>query len=224
MGRIRKKWSPKKVMDEIRKLENKSASWNHRNNSSLYNAAVTHFGSWKAAVRACGYDYYEIKKVSNKKWSDNDMEFLKKNYQTLSTEDIAKILGRSKNSINTYRHRWGLKLNLDRFDGSEKDFIRKSFKKMSDKEIADKLGENPNAVYYFRLKENLKKSGHWDEDKVIYEIRELFDQGKLRNISASDPLYAAARRCFGSWKKAVESAELQYEKIVKKGRRKKQEV
>jgi DNA-binding CsgD family transcriptional regulator len=220
MGKLRKKWSPKRVMEEIKKLENKSASWNHKNNSSLYNAAVTHFGSWKAAVRACGYDYYQIKKVSNKKWSDADIEFLKKNYQNLSTDDIAKILGRSKNSINTYRHRWGLKLNLDRFTEEEKDYILKAFKKMSDKEIADKLGENSNAVYYFRLKEGLKKSGHWDEAKVIYEIKELFETGKLRNISASEPIYAAARRCFGSWKKAVEAANLEYGKIIKKGRRK----
>ena len=220
MGKLRKKWSPKRVMEEIKKLENKSASWNHKNNSSLYNAAVTHFGSWKAAVRACGYDYYQIKKVSNKKWSDADIEFLKKNYQNLSTDDIAKILSRSKNSINTYRHRWGLKLNLDRFTEEEKEYILKSFKKMSDKEIADKLGENSNAVYYFRLKEGLKKSGHWDEAKVIYEIKQLFETGKLRNISASEPIYAAARRCFGSWKKAVESASLEYGKIIKKGRRK----
>ncbi|MFH1223209.1 MAG: hypothetical protein V1647_02565 [Pseudomonadota bacterium] len=224
MGKLRRKWSPKKVMDEIKKIENKSASWNHKNNSSLYNAAVTHFGSWKAAVRACGYDYYEIKRVSNKKWSDVDIEFLKKNYQNLSTDDVAKILGRSKNSINTYRHRWGLKLNLDRFSEEEKEFIKKMFKKMSDKEIAEKLGENSNAVYYFRLKEGMKKSGHWDEAKVIYSIRELFEQGKLRNISASEPLYAAARRCFGSWKKAVEAADLHYDKIIKKGRRKLSEL
>ncbi|MCX6112288.1 MAG: hypothetical protein NTY22_03245 [Proteobacteria bacterium] len=219
-NKSRQKWTPKKVMEEIRKLENKTASWNHKNNSSLYNAAVTHFGSWKASVRACGFDYYTIKKVSNKKWSDTDIEFLKKNYQTLSTDDVAKILGRSKNSINTYRHRWGLKLNLDRFNDDEKDFIKKNFKKMSDKELSEKLSENSNAVYYYRLKEGLKKSGHWDEEKVIYEIKELFEQGRLKNISASEPLYAAARRCFGSWKKAVEGAELHYDKIVRKGRRK----
>ena len=82
MGKIRQKWTPQKVMEEIKKLENKSASWNHKNNSSLYNAAVTHFGSWKSAVRSCGYDYYKIKKVSNKKWSEKDMDFLKKNFQT----------------------------------------------------------------------------------------------------------------------------------------------
>jgi transposase len=219
----RKKWTPSRVMEEIKKTDNKTASWNHRNNSSLYNAAVTHFGSWKAAVRACGYDYYDIKRVSNKKWSDGDVDFLKKNYQSLSTDDVAKILGRSKNSINTYRHRWGLRLNLDRFTDEEKDFIRKSFRKLSDKEIAEKLNENANAVYYFRLKEGLKKSGHWDEEKVIYEIRELFEEGKLKNISASEPLYAAARRSFGSWKKAVEAAELPYDNIIKKGRRKKSE-
>ena len=219
----RKKWTPIRVMEEIKKTDNKTASWNHRNNSSLYNAAVTHFGSWKAAVRACGYDYYDIKRVSNKKWSDIDVDFLKKNYQSLSTDDVAKILGRSKNSINTYRHRWGLRLNLDRFSDEEKDFIRKSFRKLSDKEIAEKLSENSNAVYYFRLKEGLRKSGHWDEEKVIYEIKELFEQGKLKNISASEPLYAAARRSFGSWKKAVEAAELPYDNIIKKGRRKKLE-
>ena len=55
---------------------------------------------------------------------------------------------------------------------------------------------------------------------VIYEIKELFETGKLRNISASEPIYAAARRCFGSWKKAVEAASLEYGKIIKKGRRK----
>lgn len=221
MPRSRKKWTPTKVMEEIKKLKDKSASWNHRNNSSLYNAAVTHFGSWKAAVRACGYDYYKIKKVSNKRWSDNDIDFLKSNFQNLSTEDVAKLLGRSRNSINTYRHRWGLKLNLDRFTNEEKEFIRKNFNKMSDKEIAKKLNENPNTVYCFRLKKGLKKSERWDADKVVYKIRELYENGELKNISASDPLYAAARRRFGSWKKALEAADLNYSKVVKKGRSKK---
>jgi DNA-binding CsgD family transcriptional regulator len=222
MPRGRKKWTPKKVMEEIEKLKDKSASWNHRNNSSLYNAAVTHFGSWKAAVRACGYDYYKIKKVSNKRWSDNDIDFLKSNFQNLSTEDVAKLLGRSRNSINTYRHRWGLKLNLDRFTDEEKEFIRKNFNKLSDKEIAKKLNENPNTVYYFRLKKGLKKSERWDADKVVYKIRELYENGELKNISASDPLYAAARRRFGSWKKALEAADLTYSKVVQKGRSKKE--
>lgn len=216
----RKKWDPEKVMKEIGKLDDKSASWNHKNNSSLYNAAVTHFGSWKAAVRACGFDYYDIKKVSNKKWSEKDMVFLKNNFQTLSTEDIAKILGRSKNSINTYRHRWGLKLNLDKFTEQEQEFIKANFERLSDKELAEKLGENPNSVYYFRLKENLKKSDRWNEQKVLTEIRELQTTGKLRNISASEPLYAAARRCYGSWKGAIEAAGFTYDKVVKKGRRK----
>jgi len=216
----RNKWTPERVMESIKHLEDKSASWNHKNNSSLYNAAVTHFGSWKAAVRACGFDYYDIKKVSNKKWSGTDMDFLKNNFQTLSTEDIAKILGRSKNSINTYRHRWGLKLDLDRFTEEEQEFIRKNFGRLSDKEIAEKLGETPNAVYYYRLKEKLKKSDSWEPDKVLEEIRELFNKGKLRNISASEPLYAAARRSYGSWKKALEAAGLDYSKVVKKGRRK----
>lgn len=221
MNRKRKKWTPIKVMEEIKKLKDKSASWNHRNNSSLYNAAVTHFGSWKAAVRSCGFDYYDIKKVSNKRWSDSDINFLKSNYSNLSTEDVAKLLGRSRNSINTYRHRWGLKLNLDKFSDEEREFILKNYEKMSDKELAEFLKENPNTVYYFRLKEGLKKSQRWDEEKIIYKIRELYDSGKLRNISASDPLYAAARRRFGSWKKALEEADLNYTKIVKKGRRKK---
>jgi len=216
----RKKWNPEKVMKEVSKLEDKSASWNHKNNSSLYNAAVTHFGSWKAAVRACGYDYYDIKKVSNKKWSDKDMVFLKNNFQTLSTEDIAKILGRSKNSINTYRHRWGLKLNLDKFTEQEQEFIKANFNRLSDKEIAEKLGENPNSVYYFRLKENLKKSDSWTDEKVLEKIKELYHAGKLRNISASEPLYAAARRGFGSWKGAIKAAGYEYDKVVKKGRRK----
>lgn len=221
MARIRKKWTAEKVMEEIRKLDDKSASWNHKNNSSLYNAAVTHFGSWKAAVRACGFDYYRIKKVSNKKWSDSDMEFLKKNFQNLSTDDIARILGRSKNSINTYRHRWGLKLNLDRFSDEEQTFIKSNYKRISDKELAQRLGETPNAVYYFRLKEDLKKSQAWDADKVIKEILRLFSKGALTNISASEPLYAAARRCYGSWRKAIEAAGLEYDKVIKRGRRRK---
>jgi len=216
----RKKWTPERVIKEIRELEDKSASWNHKHNSSLYNAAVTHFGSWKAAVRSCGFDYYEIKKVSNKKWSNKDMDFLKNNFQNLSTEDIAKILGRSKNSINTYRHRWGLKLNLERFSDEEQDYIKRNFERMSDKELADKLGENANSVYYFRLKEGLKKSDRWEPDKVLEEIRDLHQKGKLKNISASEPLYAAARRCYGSWKKAVNKAGLEYDNIIRKGRRK----
>ena len=113
-----------------------------------------------------------------------------------------------------------MKLNLEKFTEQEQEFIKANYDRLSDKELAEKLGENPNAVYYFRLKERLKKSDRWTEEKVLVEIKELQASGKLRNISASEPLYAAARRSFGSWKGAIEAAGFEYDKVVKKGRRK----
>lgn len=63
-ARIQKirKWSPEKVVEEIKKIPERELGFVYRTNLALYYAARREFGSWKNAIAAAGLDYREIKK------------------------------------------------------------------------------------------------------------------------------------------------------------------
>lgn len=62
----------------------------------------------------------------------------------------------------------------------------------------------------------------WTKDEVLQAIRERFEAGKPLNYMAvvadDEPLTGAARRCFGSWGKALEAAGFNYDEIKKAAR------
>ena len=74
--RLQKRWTTKRVIKEIKKLDNKAYSYNAECNATLHAAAHRHFGTWEGAISAAGFDYQEIKK--SYKNEDYAFDLLKK--------------------------------------------------------------------------------------------------------------------------------------------------
>jgi hypothetical protein len=60
-------WNAEKVLEEVRKLENKSSGHVRANTPGLYSAALRIFGGWKQTIEAAGLDYQSIKKISGRR-------------------------------------------------------------------------------------------------------------------------------------------------------------
>jgi hypothetical protein len=56
-SKANRRWTKHSILDEIRMLVDRSAKQNQRERPSLYGACIRHFGSWKSAVEAAGFDY-----------------------------------------------------------------------------------------------------------------------------------------------------------------------
>ncbi len=57
-----RRWTKAEILREIRSLTNLSAKSNQRGFPSLYGATIRHFGSWRKAVEAAGFNYSEVVK------------------------------------------------------------------------------------------------------------------------------------------------------------------
>lgn len=55
-------WQKDKIVEEIKKLEEKSSGFVRKFRRGLYSAALRLFCSWESAVRAAGFNYSEIRK------------------------------------------------------------------------------------------------------------------------------------------------------------------
>jgi len=108
-------WTEDRVISDIRSLANKGEnlhlSFANVYHSPLVNAAENRFGSWKMAVERAGilYDSYVGRKP--RFWKKEEDEFIMKNYSSMSVLEIAKELGRSRQSIMYRAKRIGISNN-----------------------------------------------------------------------------------------------------------------
>lgn len=88
-----------------------------------------------------------------KPWTDEDIKFLKDNYYTMFTEDLAEALGRTMNSIYLMVRKIGLK-GAPRSMYSEEDieFVKEHYLEMSDEEIGRVLHRAGQSIKEMRRK------------------------------------------------------------------------
>jgi hypothetical protein len=88
-----------------------------------------------------------------KKWTDQEIEYLKKNWNLIPLQQVMETLQRSEDSIMRKAGRLGLdthKSEKDRikrkWSSEENDFIRKNYKKMSVEEISQHINRTVPAI------------------------------------------------------------------------------
>ena len=117
------------------------------------------------------------------RWSETEVDYLKKYFEALETKDVAEALGLSINQVWYKASQLGLK-KLNKNDTAYKrTFIIENYNKMSRDEIAKFLGMTYSGVsYYVRVlkKEGLiietDKSGNemvvgWTEEDIDYLVK-----------------------------------------------------
>lgn len=191
---MRISWTKEKIIAEIKKVYRKEGKLNSNfaqtQYRALYQRALYHFGSWGKAVKAAGYDYQSLKVV--------------KQFRCWSKAAIVAELRR--------RRKLGLPLSglaVSREDPGLYHAAKRYFGSGGYDKALRKIGLSSMAIFASRI---------WTGEKVLKEIHLLF--------RARSPLYAyylskngyaslvsGAVKWFGSWRKAIESAGFDYEKV-----------
>lgn len=191
---MRLKWNRTIVISRIRellatgeKLNSNHIQMHHR---ALYASAIRYFGSWSKAIKAAGYDYSRIRAVRKfRSWTKS------------------KIIS----AIKT-RHRKGLPINtlaIYHEDRGLYSAIRRHFGKDGTRKAIKEAGFNLRDLDPKRI---------WTKKKVLREIKRLKRlRVPLYNYYLANHGYQSLAhggvKAFGSWRKAIEAAGIDYESV-----------
>jgi Zn-dependent peptidase ImmA (M78 family) len=79
--------------------------------------------------------------ASTKRWTDEDEQFLRENYQNMTNKDLADKFGVSTISIQRKLSRLGFIRQVQKkWEGDEEEFLRKNYQAMDDKDLAKHYG------------------------------------------------------------------------------------
>ncbi|MCS7186642.1 MAG: hypothetical protein RMK89_06795 [Armatimonadota bacterium] len=198
MPRIR--WSEEKILEEIRKLAQQGHSLNiasvRRVFSPLASIACSrkYFGSWRAAIEAAGFNYDEVVKV--RRWTKERI-----------VEEIKRLHAEGKDlrpgAVSKIAPRLVTAARDPRYFGSWRSAV-----------------EAAGINYDEMVKQMREREVDRIKQSIIEEIRRLYNEGKLNEISSAwrthPQLFRRARHRFGSWQEAIEAAGLSYSDIVKR--------
>ncbi|RLC78613.1 MAG: hypothetical protein DRI61_09580 [Chloroflexi bacterium] len=112
-------------------------------------------------------------KRSNKRWTDEEIAFMKDYYGILSPKEIARRLGRSYNAVRNKAVELGLTKSLDWTD-KEIALLKALYGRMPASEIAKLLGRSEDSVYHKAMRLGLKayKLPPYIKDLVIKDTME----------------------------------------------------
>ncbi len=197
MGK-RYRWSRERIVEEIRKLHEQGIPLNIASARCFFPSLVAtacskkYFGSWQAAVEAAGFNYEEIIRV--KRWSKEEVleEILKlhRSGSNLLPSGVAQVYPT-------------LLMAAKKFFGGWREAV-----------IA--AGIDYDAYVNQKRQSRIKQ----DKEQVISEIQRLYREGRIDELSGAWrhhlSLFRKARHRFGSWRKAIEAAGLNYDEIVQR--------
>lgn len=197
----RRKWTPTRVLEEIRTLADHGADLSHRavreHHQYLVVAAADFFGSWGEAVKAAGLNYEEIRKQES--WTKAKV-IRRIRELAAQGEDLsygAVLRNHSALAAAGSNHRyfasWGAAIEA--------------------------AGLNYEEVRRHRAP--------WSRERIIATIRELHARGEdlistnIRALGYRTMEYAARKPSnFGSWRAAVEAAGFDFDEVTRLHRKK----
>ena len=190
------RWTAERVLNEIRQWKEKGEALyaNHvrLNYQELLAASIRYYGSWQKAVEAAGISYEAVRKY--RKWS-----------KEVIVEEIRSLAARG-------------------FDLSFRSMALSQHNSMVYAAIRPKyFGDWRAALEAAGLaSEEIYRYRSWDMEGILEEIRRLQTEGAdLSSKSmdeSSNKLIATARRRFGNWGRALESAGINYDDIRRRRR------
>ncbi|KPB04727.1 hypothetical protein [Bacillus sp. CHD6a] len=187
------KWNKDKVIKNIQEKNTSNIQLNdhyaNRNYQKLYAAGQRYFGSWKEAVNAAGINYESIRKSKeNNYWTPD--KFKDRLFELINDNEQLSSQYIQDNHQDLYSA--ALKIY-----GSWKDAI--NFHGL----------DYPDISLYLR----------WKPEEVIEEIKRLHriksDLSNKEIRITKNTLFKAAVRYFGSWKRALDKADIDYNIYLK---------
>ena len=190
------RWTRKSIIEEIRRMKSAREELNYssveREHLNLTRAAAWHFGSWRGAVEAAGIEYDDIRKY--RRWSRE------------------RVLGRIREL-----HQAGADLNWRAVSTSVDPPLAAAALRIGDfatwRAAIAAAGLDIESVARYR---------YWDEARVLAALRAAKKRGDSLSSKAAQqrdqPLFCAARRRFGTWNNALESAGIAPQRMRYEGR------
>lgn len=188
--RMTQVWSETRLKSEIRRLESRGENLSFgrmkEKHSKLFWAAALWFGSWNKAVAAGGIDYESH--LPHVLWSEEKV-----------IDAIRERVSQGK-AINS--------VTVQKDDSRLHQAARLYFGKWTD--AVDAAGYD----YEMHTTRRMRK---WDDEMVLETIQERYEEGKRLDLKAvrgeDNGLMDAGIRRFGSWKRAIEAAGIDYGEI-----------
>lgn len=190
------RWSAERVISEIRQWQEQGqplyANFVRQNFQELLAAAIRYYGSWQKALESSGIPYTDVRKY--RRWSK---ESIIQEIQQLSAQGVDlsfRAMALSQHNAMVYA------AIRPKYFGNWRAAL-------------EAAGLASEEIYRYRS---------WEQEGILEEIRRLQAEGVDLSSKAMDEssnrLIATARRRFGNWGKALESAGIDYDEVRRRKR------
>ena len=117
-------------------------------------------------------------------WTDEMLNFMRDNYDTLTNKQIADALGLRLHFVRDQLYRMGLKrMELEYWTDEQVKFLRENYKKMGDTELAEIFNARWKKLKPWTIKHIDKKRGYLGLRRTMKQLIEIeqrnLDQGRL---------------------------------------------
>ena len=223
-----RRWTKRSIIETLRIRAEKGPpltnTW--KDDRPLFRAAINHFGNWNTALRAAGLKFRTIRR-----WTKElVIDVLQRSYHGQSFNDIDPnlIAAAYQHFGGFYKAVEGAGLDLPCGRWSKQriiQLIQEYYVKGHLLEIigfGDKLLAAVAKRYFGTWLEAVKAAGlesrmpaqinmrSWSADKVLIAIRSMAESDrKLSGAWKDNGLYSAAKKHFGTWRKAVLAAGIE---------------
>jgi len=190
------RWSAERVIAEIRQWKDQGqplyANFVRQNFQELLAAAIRYYGSWQKALESADIPYTDVRKY--RRWSK---ESIIQEIQQLSSQGVDlsfRAMALSQHNAMVYA------AIRPKYFGNWRTAL-------------EAAGLASEEIYRYRS---------WEQDGILEEIRRLQAEGVDLSSKAMDEssnrLIATARRRFGNWGRALESAGIDYDDVRRRKR------
>lgn len=190
------RWSAERVISEVRQWKDQGrplyANFVRQNFQELLAAAIRYYGSWQKALESADIPYTDVRKY--RRWSK---ESIIQEIQQLAAQGVDL----------SFRA-----MALSQYNAMVYAAIRpKYFGNW--RAALEAAGLASEEIYRYRS---------WEQEGILEEIRRLKSEGVDLSSKAMDEssnrLIATARRRFGNWGKALETAGIDYDEVRRRKR------
>ena len=190
------RWSAERVISEVRQWRDQGqplyANHIRKNFQELLAAAIRYYGSWQKALEAADIPYNEVRKY--RRWSKDSIIREIQQLHSLGVDLSFRSMALSQHNAMVYA------AIRPKYFGSWRAAL----------EAAGLVSEE---IYRYRS---------WEQGEILDEIRRLKAEGVDLSSKAMDEtsnrLIATARRRFGNWGRALESAGIDYDEVRRRKR------
>jgi len=190
------RWSAERVIAEIRQWKDQGqplyANFVRQNFQELLAAAIRYYGSWQKALESADIPYTDVRKY--RRWSKDSII---QEIQQLSSQGVDlsfRAMALSQHNAMVYA------AIRPKYFGNWRTAL-------------EAAGLASEEIYRYRS---------WEQDGILEEIRRLKAEGVDLSSKAMDEssnrLIATARRRFGNWGRALESAGIDYDDVRRRKR------